>query len=92
MPRPDSLISPPFHDGLVIVSGMAMTVLVIAAIASLLRGKRYVYDERPLAGPAASEEAELTAETAIGASPEMGIEVAAEVAADSDPAARKPGR
>jgi hypothetical protein len=50
MPRPDSLISPPFHDGLVIVSGMAMTVLVIAAIASLLRGKRYVPDGRPLDG------------------------------------------
>jgi MFS family permease len=44
------LISPPFHHGLVIVFGMAMTVLVIAAIASLLRGKRYVPDERPLDG------------------------------------------
>ena len=86
------LISGPFHHGLVIVFSMAIILLVIAAIASLLRGGRYVYDERPLASPAASEEAELTAETAIGASPEMGIEVAAEVAADSDPAARKPGR
>ena len=33
------LISGPFHHGLVIVFSMAMTVLVIAAGASLLRGK-----------------------------------------------------
>ena len=87
------LISGPFHHGLVIVFSMAIVVLVIAAGASLLRGKRYVYDERALAGPASSEEAELTAETAIGASPDLAIEVAAEVAADSaDPPARKRGR
>jgi MFS family permease len=88
-----NLISGPFHHGLVIVFSMAMTVLVIAAIASLLRGKRYVHDERPLAGPGASEEAEVTAETAIGATPELAVEVAAEVTADAtDPAHRKPGR
>jgi hypothetical protein len=86
------LISGPFHHGLVIVFSMAIAVLVIAAGVSLLRGKRYVHDERPLAGPAASEEAELTAETAIGATPEMAIEVAAEVVTDADPGARKPGR
>jgi hypothetical protein len=52
-----------------------------------------VHDEHPVAGPASSEEAELTAETAIGASPELAVEVAAEVTAESpDPAARKPGR
>jgi MFS family permease len=87
------LISGPFHHGLVIVFSMAIVVLVIAAGVSLLRGKRYVHDERPLAGPDSSEEAELTAETAIGASPDLAVEVAAEVAAEStDPAARKPGR
>jgi hypothetical protein len=45
------LISQPFHHGLVIVFIMAMTVLVIAAIASLFRGGRYVHDEAASAGP-----------------------------------------
>ena len=40
------LISGPFHDGLVIVFSMAIAVLVIAALASALRGGRYVHDER----------------------------------------------
>ncbi len=39
------LISQPFHDGLVIVFSMAITVLLIAAAVSLLRGGRYVYEE-----------------------------------------------
>ena len=52
------LISQPFHHGLVIVFVMAMTVLVLAAAVSLLRGGRFVHDEhaaspRP-AAPAAS--------------------------------------
>jgi MFS family permease len=40
------LMSGPFHQGLVIVFGMAMAVLVIAAGASLLRGGRYVHEEQ----------------------------------------------
>jgi hypothetical protein len=43
------LIAGPFHHGLVIVFSMAITVLVIAAGASLLRGGRYVYDEQAAA-------------------------------------------
>jgi hypothetical protein len=39
------LIAGPFHHGLVIVFSMAITVLVVAAGASLLRGGRYVYDD-----------------------------------------------
>ncbi len=39
------LISQPFHHGLVIVFTMAMIVLVIASVASLLRGGRYVHEE-----------------------------------------------
>jgi len=39
------LISHPFHHGLVIVFSMAMTVLVIGAIASLFRGGRFVHEE-----------------------------------------------
>ena len=45
------LISGPFHHGLVLVFSMAIILLVIAAIASLLRGKRYVYDERATGRP-----------------------------------------
>jgi len=43
------LISGPFHHGLVIVFSTAMTILVIAAGASALRGGRYVNPEQ--AGP-----------------------------------------
>jgi MFS family permease len=46
------LLSGPFHHGLVIVFSTAMFFLVIAAIASALRGGRYVYDDQ--AGQAAS--------------------------------------
>ncbi len=74
------LITGPFHHGLVIVFSMAITLLVIAAGASLLRGKRYVHDEHAIAGPGSSEAAEVTAETAIGATPEIAVEVAAEAA------------
>ena len=44
------IISGPFHHGLVIVFSTAMAVLVIAALASLLRGCRYVHDEQAVAG------------------------------------------
>jgi MFS family permease len=39
------LISGPFHHGLVIVFSLAIAMSLIAALASLLRGKRYVHDE-----------------------------------------------
>jgi MFS family permease len=51
------LISGPFHHGLVIVFIMAMAVLVIAAIASLMRGGRYVHEEQGLPVPAGAAEA-----------------------------------
>ena len=76
------LISGPFHHGLVIVFSMAIALLVIAAGASLLRGGRYVHDENALTG-AAGEPAEVTAETAMGASSDLAIEVAAEVDAEA---------
>jgi MFS family permease len=65
------LITGPFHHGLEIVFSMAIALLVIAAGVSLLRGKRYVHDEQ-------STGADVAAETAIGASPELAVEVAAE--------------
>ncbi|WP_375491022.1 MFS transporter [uncultured Jatrophihabitans sp.] len=45
------LISGPFHHGLVIVFAMAIAMSVIGALASLLRGSRYVHvDEVPATG------------------------------------------
>jgi MFS family permease len=40
-----SLISGPFHDGLVVVFTAAALMSVVGAFASLLRGGRYVHDE-----------------------------------------------
>jgi MFS family permease len=48
------LISQPFHHGLVIVFSMAMTVLVIAAATSALRGGRYVHEEHAVPERAAA--------------------------------------
>jgi hypothetical protein len=72
----------PFHHGLVIVFSMAIIVLVIAAGASLLRGGRYVYDEQANdpAGNTVAQEPGPLADTALGASPQLAVEVAAEVA------------
>jgi MFS family permease len=43
------LISGPFHSGLVIVFGAAAAMSVIAAMASLARGRRYVHEDTPAA-------------------------------------------
>ncbi len=40
-----ALIAGPFHHGLEIVFSMAIVLLVIAAMASAMRGGRYVYEE-----------------------------------------------
>jgi MFS family permease len=47
------LISGPFHHGLDIVFGVAMIILILAAIASMLRGPRYVNDDQGSVAPAA---------------------------------------
>jgi MFS family permease len=39
------LISSPFHTGLVVVFAMAIAMSVVGALASLLRGSRYVHSE-----------------------------------------------
>ncbi|WP_051468169.1 MFS transporter [Actinomadura oligospora] len=39
------LISGPFHHGLVIVFSLAIAMSLVAAVASLLRGKRFVHEE-----------------------------------------------
>jgi MFS family permease len=46
------LISGPFHHGLAIVFGAAAGMALIAALASLLRGRRYLHDERETQRPA----------------------------------------
>jgi MFS family permease len=48
------LISGPFHHGLVIVFSAAACMAAIAALASLLRGRRYLHDERETPRPAPS--------------------------------------
>jgi MFS family permease len=57
-----TLISGPFHHGLVIVFTMAIAMSLIAAFASLLRGQRYIHTEvsgvvEPASGLLAREEA-----------------------------------
>jgi MFS family permease len=66
------LISGPFHHGLVIVFSTAMAILVIAALASLLRGGRYVHDEQ--GAPAAA--GQQRAATAGQAAAPSGIQAA----------------
>ncbi len=44
-----SLIESPFHHGLYIVFGMAVAMSVIGALASALRGKRFVFQEHTAA-------------------------------------------
>ncbi|WP_433152411.1 MFS transporter [Actinomadura nitritigenes] len=45
------LIADPFHHGLVIVFSMAIAMSLIAALASLLRGRRYVHDDTAADAP-----------------------------------------
>jgi MFS family permease len=52
-----SLISGPFHHGLVIVFGMAMTVLILAALLALRHGGRELVRERAAAEDAKAEKA-----------------------------------
>jgi len=40
-----SLISAPFHHGLDIAFDFAIVACLVAAVASLLRGRRYVHEE-----------------------------------------------
>jgi MFS family permease len=64
-----ALISQPFHHGLTIVFSMAMGVLVIAAGASALRGRRFIHEEQVVtAGPALSAADEAPRSGALGGS------------------------
>jgi MFS family permease len=65
-----SLISAPFHSGLQIAFDFAIVACLIAAVASLLRGKRYVHGEHSLSVRNAAE--------LLEAADNPGAEVAAE--------------
>jgi MFS family permease len=80
------LISQPFHHGLVIVFTMAVVVLFIAAGASLLRGGRYVHDDRVAAASIAAGTATEAAGTDVVADEEA-VEAADEADAAADAAA-----
>ena len=56
------LISQPFHHGLVIVFGAAAIMMVVAAVASLTRGTRYIHDD---ASDLAQAEAEVNESRAL---------------------------
>jgi MFS family permease len=71
------LISQPFHHGLVIVFTMAVIVLVIASLASLLRGGRYVHEETVPAAAVAAAAATEGAGTDI-VSDEEAVQAAAD--------------
>jgi MFS family permease len=49
------LISGPFHHGLIIVFSAAIAMSVAGAFISLLRGRRFYYDEEPAAQPPAAQ-------------------------------------
>ena len=54
-----SLISAPFEHGLAVAFTFAIAACLVAAVASLLRGGRYVHElHQELAGPARAEQAE----------------------------------
>jgi len=65
-----SLISAPFHTGLDIAFDFAIAACLIAAVASLLRGKQYIYDlhsEPAVKAAAGAAEAAVPAGTAVPA-------------------------
>jgi hypothetical protein len=51
-----SLISAPFHSGLDIAFDFAAAACLVAAVASLLRGRRYVHEEHGEAADTAEEQ------------------------------------
>jgi hypothetical protein len=69
------LLSGPFHHGLVIVFGTAMFFLIVAAVASALRGGRYVYDEQGV--PAATGPGVPAASAAANGQPANGSQQSA---------------
>jgi MFS family permease len=61
-----ALISAPFHHGLDIAFDFAIVACLIAALASLLRGRRYVHDEHGLAAVTSGDDNLEGGESGIG--------------------------
>jgi MFS family permease len=66
------LISGPFHDGLVVVFGVAAAMSLVGALASLARGKRFVHDEHVAALTAESPDVAVLASARSVASDQEG--------------------
>jgi hypothetical protein len=81
-----SLIAAPFAHGLDVAFDFAIVACLIAAVASLLRGKRYVHEVHA-AGPAAPVEAAARAEGAAPAEAAAPVEAAAPLEAATPVAA-----
>ena len=67
-----SLISAPFHAGLSVAFDFAIAACLIAAVASLLRGKHYVHDDHAPAAVVADAVAEDGAAVQVSTSEEAG--------------------
>jgi MFS family permease len=83
-----NLISAPFHHGLTIVFIAAAVMSVLGAIASLLRGKPFIFDDGPETVPAAPASANGSA-PAAGSAPVNGSSPAAAAASPAESAADK---
>jgi MFS family permease len=62
-----SLISAPFHAGLDIAFDFSIAACLVAAVASLLRGKRYVHEVHAVASTAETSNAQISSSERISA-------------------------
>jgi MFS family permease len=85
------LISQPFHHGLVIVFTMAISVLVIAALTSLLRGGKYVHEDGVTAAAVSAATATEAADTDVFSDEETSRALAAGNAGTRTAAGGEPG-
>jgi MFS family permease len=68
------LISAPFHHGLVIVFSMAIAMSLVAAVFSMLRGRRFVHDEHVAHAHPARDHMTDAAFTSSGVPGELAME------------------
>ncbi len=85
------LISAPFHSGLQIAFDFAIAACLVAAVASLLRGKKYVHDEAHGEAVLAAAGDVVPADIAPAAIPAGVIEAEAEAAAGIEAAGATTG-
>jgi hypothetical protein len=88
-----SLISAPFSHGLTIAFYFAIAACLIAALASLLRGGKYVHDIHAIPAPdAASEPTAAASGASAGAAPASAATASVPAAAEASAAGAKGGR